>query len=78
MPCLLENQIVGWEIAKEILVTTLLEADSGIAYAYLIRKQPKGETGESKAANTGAIILLSVAALAVILKFVSVGRGGFG
>ena len=67
---LLENLIYGWDIAKEILITVMLGVASGIACVYLIRRQPKGETGESKAVNTGAIILLCVAALAVALKFV--------
>lgn len=67
---LLENLIYGWDIAKEILITVVLGVASGIACVYLIRREPKVESGESKAVNVGAIILLCIATLAVVFKFV--------
>lgn len=67
---LLKNLIYGWETAREILVTILLGAASGVGCVYLIRGQSRGDAGEFKTVNAGAIILLCVGILAVALKFV--------
>jgi len=67
---LLENLIYGWDIAKEILITVLLGVVSGIACVYLIRRRPIDETGVSEPVNIGAIILLCIATLAVLFKFI--------
>ena len=67
---LLKNLIYGWESAKVILLTVLLGTVSGIGCVYLIRRQPKSQSGETKGVNVGAIILLCMGILAVALKFV--------
>jgi len=67
---LFENLIYGWESARAILFSVLFGTISGIGCVYLIHKHSNGETEKSKAINTGAIILLCAAVLAVTLKFV--------
>ncbi|MBG0784549.1 MAG: hypothetical protein H0S79_05565 [Anaerolineaceae bacterium] len=67
---LFENLIYGWESTRALLFTVLFGTISGIGCVYLVHRQPNGEIENSKAANTGAIILLCVAVLALALKFV--------
>ncbi len=67
---LFKNLIYGWESARTILFAVLFGMVSGIGCVYLLNRQPKSETEKSKTVNTGAIILLCVAVLAVALKFV--------